>query len=74
MQIDQFLTQNSWLIALSLLTLPIKAYALWQASRLSQKIWFIVLFVSSTFGVIDLLYILLVARKYKVETTETAVQ
>ncbi|GEM_PF-5561052 len=70
MQIEQFITANTWLLYVSLLTLPIKAYALWQASRLSQKIWFILLFVSNTLGILDILYLLLIARKYKVETKE----
>jgi hypothetical protein len=70
MQINEFLAQNQLLITLSLVTLPIKAYALWQAARLSQKVWFIVIFASSTLGILDLLYILLVARKYKVESAE----
>jgi hypothetical protein len=70
MQVNEFLSQNQWLITLSLATLPIKAYALWQAARLGQKIWFLVLFVTSTLGIVDLLYIILVARRYKVETTE----
>jgi hypothetical protein len=74
MQIEQFLADNHWLIALSLITLPIKAFALWKAAKLSHKIWFIVLFATSTFGIVDILYILLVARRYKVETRESAVE
>ena len=70
MQIEQFLNQNGWILALSIATLPIKACALWQASRISQKWWFIALFVSNTFGILDLAYILLIAHKYKVETKE----
>ena len=70
MQMQDFLNQSGWILAVSIITLPIKAYALWQSSRLSQKWWFIVLFVSNTFGILDLLYIFLIARKYKVETRE----
>jgi hypothetical protein len=67
MQIEQFLAENNWLILLSLVTLPIKAFALWKAAKLSHKIWFIALFVTSTFGILDVLYILLVARRSKAE-------
>ena len=70
MQPEQFLATNGWLLYLSLLTLPIKAYALWQSARLSQKIWFIVLFISNTLGILDVIYIIFVARKFKVESRE----
>lgn len=70
MQIDQFFAANGWILYLSLITLPIKAYAMWQSARLSQKWWFLVLFISNTLGLLDLVYILFVARKYQVETKE----
>lgn len=72
MQVDQFLSQNSWLLFFSLATLPIKGFALWYSSRLSQKWWFIFLFISSTLGILDLIYIFFIARKYKVETKENS--
>lgn len=70
MTIEQFLAENVWLIVVSLATLPIKGFALWSAARLSQKWWFMLLLVTSTFGILDLAYILFVARRYKVETKE----
>lgn len=69
--IEQFLGQNSWIfIALSVATMPLKAIALWKSARISQKWWFILLFVSNTFGILDVIYITLVAKKYTVESKD----
>jgi len=51
-------------------SLTIKGMALWKAAEREQKPWFIVILVVNTFGLLDLLYIFLVARKYKVEVVE----
>ena len=58
------------LLLLSLLTLPVKAVALWHAARINQKWWFIVLFITNTFAILDFIYIFFIARKYKVESVE----
>ncbi len=71
---EQFLAGNSWLLFLALITLPIKGFALWYSARLSQKWWFIILFLSSTLGILDLIYIFFIARKYKVESKENIPQ
>lgn len=73
MGIENFLEENVWLLILSLLTMPIKGFALWYSSRLSQKWWFIGLFVTNTLGILDLVYIFFIARKYKVESKEEIV-
>jgi hypothetical protein len=61
---------NPWLITLALLTMPIKGFALWYSARLSQKWWFIILFITSTLGILDLIYIFGVAKRYKVESKD----
>jgi hypothetical protein len=63
-------TINNNLLLLSLLTLPVKAVALWYASRRDQKWWFAVLFISNTFAILDFIYIFFIARKTKVESRE----
>lgn len=73
MQTSPVLLGDTWflyLLFLSLATMPIKGLALWKASRLSQKLWFIILLVVNTIGILDLIYIFFVARKYKIETKE----
>ena len=49
-----------------------KGLALWKAARLSQKWWFTALLIINTFGILEIIYIFLVAKKYKVETIERA--
>lgn len=60
-----------WLMATVILwTIPWKGVALWKAAQLSHKKWFIILLVVNTFGILDIIYIFFVARKYTVEVTE----
>ena len=73
MNINEFLTGvsiNNELLLLSLLTLPIKAIALWYSARLDQKWWFGILFITNSFAILDFIYIFAVARKYQVETVK----
>jgi hypothetical protein len=44
-------------------TLAWKGIALWKASRLGQKTWFIVMLVVNTVGILDIIYIFAVARR-----------
>lgn len=47
-----------------------KGFALWKAAELQQKKWFIVMLVVNTFGILEIIYLYFVARKYKVEIVE----
>ncbi len=71
---DQLATLDGfpvWLIVLvTIWSLPWKGVALWKAAQLSHKKWFIVLLVVNSVAILDIIYILFVARKYKVEITE----
>ncbi len=61
-----------WLIVVVVLwSMAWKGVALWKSAQLSQKRWFIVLFLVNTFGILDIIYIRFVARKYTVETIES---
>jgi len=61
-----------WLIILLILwTIPWKGMALWKAAQLSQKKWFIILLVLNTFGILEIIYLRFIARKYTVETIES---
>lgn len=48
-----------------------KGWALWKSARLSHKWWFVILLVVNTVGVLEMIYIFLIARKYQVESKET---
>ncbi len=62
---------NPWILVLIVIwTIPWKGVALWKAARLSHKSWFIVLLILNTVGILEIIYIFLVARKYSVETID----
>ena len=47
-----------------------KGFALWRAATLRQKGWFIAILLINTLGLLEIIYLFLVARKYKVEFVE----
>ncbi len=60
----QYLQSNPWLltglIAWSLLW---KAIALWHAARGSQLVWYIVLILVNTLGILEIVYLLFFRRR-----------
>ena len=54
-------------IAVSIWTLAVKGYALWHAAREEQKVWFVVLLVANTFGILELVYLLFFRPKEEEE-------
>ena len=61
----------SLIIAVLIWTLPWKGVALWKASRLSHKKWFIALLIINSLAILEIYYIFFVAREYDVQV-ETA--
>ena len=43
--------------------LPWKIYALWTAAKRGDKIWFVVLAIINTVGILEIIYIFAVAKK-----------
>ena len=39
-----------------------KGWALWRAAQKSQKIWFVVLLIVNTFGILEILYIFIISN------------
>lgn len=54
--------------ALLVWSLVWKGLALWKAARLSHKVWFIIILVANTAGILEIIYLLFVAKKYSVVT------
>jgi len=50
-------------ILLMIWSLAWKGIALWKAGRLGQKVWFVILLVVNTVGILEIIYIFAVARK-----------
>jgi hypothetical protein len=68
-QLDAML-QSPWFLAALVWSMIIKGIALWQASQRRQKIWFVALLVVNTFGILELIYLVFVAKAI-VEVTWT---
>ena len=63
-----FLVENPLILALILLwVVAWKGWALWHAARLSHKWWFIIILVANTVGILEIIYLFFVAKKYTVE-------
>lgn len=62
---------NPWaLLLLIAWTLAWKGVALWRAAGLRQKYWFLAILMLNTFGILEIIYLYFVARKYEVEVVE----
>lgn len=44
-------------------TLVIKGIALWRSARNSQKVWFVVLLIVNTLGILELVYLIWFAKQ-----------
>lgn len=64
--IIQFFTQNQWVSTFVIFwVLPWKGWALWRAAQRCQKIWFVVLLVLNTIGILEILYIFVFSKNKK---------
>jgi hypothetical protein len=53
------------IVALALLlVLALKGYALWHAAKRDEKGWFVALLVLNTFGILELVYLAFVVKKW----------
>ena len=52
-------------VALMLWSLVWKGMALWHAARKGDKVWFVVLLVVNTAGILDILYLYIFSKKSK---------
>ena len=59
-------TTNILILLAVLWSIPWKGVALWKSARLSHKKWFIALLIVNTFGILEIIYIFWVAKKYQV--------
>ncbi len=58
----EWFTQPHTFLALVIWTLVWKSVSLWRSARRGQRIWFGVLLVTNTLGILDAVYIFLVNR------------
>ena len=61
---QQFIVDNAQIILpiVSIWSLAWKGYALWTAARKEAKIWFVVILVLNTIGLLEILYIFVLSK------------
>ena len=59
-----------WIILALTWSLVWKGLALWKSAGLRQKYWFIAILLINSWGILEIIYLFLVARKYEVEVVE----
>ena len=52
-----------FLLIIFLWVLPWKGYSMWIASKNNHKVWFVVLLIVNTFGLLEIIYVFGVANK-----------
>ena len=68
---QEFIVNNKELVIFLIVawTLPWTAVALWKSARRSEMAWFIVLLLTSSLGILEIIYIFVVCRnKSKIDT------
>ena len=64
-QLELFIQEHMWLVVLvAFWSIPWKGYALWNAAQRGHRNWFIILLVSNTLAILDIIYIFFVAKKH----------
>ena len=56
------LFNSPWFMLLIVWSMLWKGLALWHAGQRKQKVWFIILFIFNTLGLLEILYLLFVAK------------
>jgi len=71
----QFTPNSPWLfvllVVLALWTIPWKGVALWKAARKNDLVWFIVLLLVNTVGILEIIYIYFFSDRKKSESVES---
>ncbi len=56
--------ENIWLvIVLGLWTLPWTGVALWKSAQRKDKWWFVILLITNTLGILEIIYIFVFSKK-----------
>lgn len=62
--LNYYVTNFAWLFALLIIwTMIWKGLALWKAATNRQSVWFIILFIINTLGILDIIYLFAVKTK-----------
>jgi hypothetical protein len=67
---DWFIANPILGLILIVWTFTWKGFALWKAAGLHQRNWFIVMLILNTAGILEIIYLYFIARKYEVEVVQ----
>jgi uncharacterized protein (DUF983 family) len=67
---DMFTKHPTLFVILLIWSMIWKGLALWKSAQLSQKKWFVILLLLNTVGILEIVYLYFVAKKYTVEIEE----
>jgi len=68
MNIATFLSTHQWIIILAAIwTIPWKGVALWRAARNQSIVWFVVLLIVNTLGILEIIYIFAFSKRIEAE-------
>jgi hypothetical protein len=68
---EQFLNDNFWLvIAIFIFDYVLKAIALWISARKGSKVWFVMLLLLNTLGILPLFYIFYFSKQEPNQKTD----
>jgi hypothetical protein len=62
-QLPGILANSSVLYPLLVWSIIWKGFALWIAAKRNEKLWFAVLVILNTFGIVEIIYIFFIAKK-----------
>ncbi len=63
---EQLIIDGQWvwvIVIMGLWTLPWKGIALWKAANQKEKWWFIILLITNTVAILEILYIFVFSKK-----------
>lgn len=67
----EFLIKYPWALALvAIWTVPWKGVALWMAAQRKQSVWFVLILIFNTLGILEILYILFFSKEKEIENNK----
>ncbi len=63
-----FLSLGVLAIIIAIIVIVLKGYSLWHAARRGEKWWFVILLIVNTAGILELLYLIFVVKKWNHST------
>lgn len=59
----------TFIFAFVIAVIALKGYTLWHASKRNERGWFVALLVINTFGILELIYLIFIMKKWSKDNT-----